>query len=132
MRKIVWACLLATLAISWPLYAQERISHGRFKGVTLYRPRGEVRQFVLLLSGDGGWNRGVVDMAQAVVDRGAMVAGINVPHLLANLEGDGDSCVFPDGDLENLSHYLQGYAKLPDYHPPLLVGYSSGARWLTR
>lgn len=127
MRTIAWACLLAVLAMSSPLHAQERISHGRFKDVTLYWPRGEVRQFVLFLSGDGGWNRGVVDMAQAMVDRGAMVAGINVPQLLANLEADGGSCVFPDGDLENLSHYLQGYAKLPDYHPPLLVGYSSGA-----
>src|SRR5207244_3007461 len=25
------------------------------------------------------------------------------------------------------SHYLQSYAKLPTYYPPILVGYSSGA-----
>jgi type IV secretory pathway VirJ component len=35
--------------------------------------------------------------------------------------------VSPDGDLENLSHYIQGYAKLPTYHTPVLAGYSSGA-----
>lgn len=32
-----------------------------------------------------------------------------------------------DGDLENLSHALQGCARLPAYFPPLLVGEGSGA-----
>ncbi len=40
---------------------------------------------------------------------------------------DGGSCVFPDGDLENLSHYVQAYYKLPTYFTPVLVGYSAGA-----
>jgi type IV secretory pathway VirJ component len=56
-----------------------------------------------------------------------MVVGIDTPRLFAALESDGSSCVFPDGDLENLSHYVQGYARLPTYHTPLMVGYSSGA-----
>ena len=32
------------LAVSTPLLAQEHLSHGRFKDVTLYRPAGEVKQ----------------------------------------------------------------------------------------
>ncbi len=35
--------------------------------------------------------------------------------------------MFPDGDLENLSHWVQAYYKLPTYFTPLLVGYSAGA-----
>jgi type IV secretory pathway VirJ component len=66
-------------------------------------------------------------MAKALVGEGALVAGIDVPQLLANLEKDQESCVAPDGDLENLSHYIQSYAGLPTYHEPILVGYSSGA-----
>lgn len=103
------------------------MSHGRFKDVTLYRPRGEATQFVLFLSGDNGWNGVVNDMAQMLADRGALVAGISVPQLFAQLEADASQCVFPDGDLENLSHFVQGYARLSTYHTPLLVGYSSGA-----
>jgi type IV secretory pathway VirJ component len=110
-----------------PLHAQERISHGRFKDVALYRPGGEPKQFVLFLSGDNGWDEPVTDMAQMLTDKGAMVAGISMPQLVASLEADGNQCVFPDGDLENLSHYLQGYARLSTYHTPLLIGYSSGA-----
>lgn len=109
------------------VHAQEKISHGRFTDVTLYHPQGEVSSVALFLSGDGGWNKGVIDMAEALVAEGTLVAGINLPQFLANLEKDSGSCVLPDGDLENLSHYLQGYAHLPTYYLPTLVGYSSGA-----
>jgi type IV secretory pathway VirJ component len=107
--------------------AQEHVSHGRFADVALYRPAADVKSFVLFLSGDGGWNQGVADMARALAGEGALVAGVDVPKFLASFRGDGTSCVNPDGDLENLSHYLQGYAQLPTYFAPMLVGYSSGA-----
>jgi len=109
------------------LWAQEKLSHGRFRDVSIYRPQGEVKQFVLFLSGDGGWNGEVAGIAAKLVERGAMVAGIDTPRLFAALEADGAGCVYPDGDLENLSHYVQGYARLPTYYTPLLAGYSSGA-----
>jgi type IV secretory pathway VirJ component len=119
--------LVALLAVSQPPVAQERLSHGRFRDVTVYRPQGQVKHVVLFLSGDNGWSEPVVGMARKLVDRGAMVAGIDTRQLVTALEADSASCVYPDGDLENLSHYLQGYARLPSYHTPLLVGYSSGA-----
>jgi type IV secretory pathway VirJ component len=120
--------LLAALLLAAPLVqAQEHVAHGRFADVALYRPAGETKSFVLFLSGDGGWNRGVDGMARALAGEGALVAGVDVPRFLASFAGDATSCVNPDGDLENLSHYLQGYAQLPTYFEPLLVGYSSGA-----
>jgi type IV secretory pathway VirJ component len=126
--KTTWIYTALAIALAaLPVHADETLSHGRFATVTLYRPAGDVKSVVLFLSGDGGWNQGVVDMAQALAHEGAMVAGIDVPKLLANLDKDSEACVSPDGDLENLSHYIQGYAKLPTYHTPVLAGYSSGA-----
>lgn len=125
-RRIhAWIWLAALLSL--PLAAQEKLAHGRFGDVTIYRPAGEVRQVVLFLSGDGGWTPEVSDIARQLVARGALVAGIDTPRLLAALQADRAACVYPDGDLENLSHYIQGYARLPTYHTPLLAGYSSGA-----
>jgi len=121
--RLLWIALLFVA----PLPAQEHLSHGRFKDVTLYRPVGEPKQFVLFLSGDNGWEGAVDVMARKLAAQGAMVAGIDVTQLFESLQKDGGACVFPDGDLENLSHYVQGYARLPTYHTPLLVGYSSGA-----
>lgn len=105
----------------------ERLSHGRFKDIAIYRPVGTPKSFVMFLSGDGGWSLGVVSMAKTLVAQGALVAGINTPKLIAEMEKDDGDCVYPDGDLENLSHFIQAYYKLPTYLAPVLVGYSSGA-----
>ncbi len=103
------------------------ISHGRFKDLLVYRPAGTPTSFALFLSGDEGWNSTADTMARLLVQRGAMVAAIDWAKLKANLEADGDQCVFPDGDLENLSHFTQAYFHLPTYLTPMLVGVSSGA-----
>jgi len=129
--RTIWLCAALAAALVGPAaHGEEKLSHGRFADVTIYRPAGPVKSVVLFLSGDGGWNKGVVDMAQALSNEGAMVAGIDVPQLLANLDKDGEACVSPDGDLENLSHYIQSYAGLPTYVTPTLVGYSSGATFV--
>jgi type IV secretory pathway VirJ component len=107
--------------------AAEKLSHGRFKHIQVFRPPGEVKHFVLLMSGDGGWGSKLATIANALVAEGTLVAGVDTAELFADLEKDGGSCVLPDGDLENLSHYIQAYYKVPTYFTPILIGYSAGA-----
>ncbi len=107
--------------------AAEHLSHGRFENVAIYAPVGTPTSFVLLLSGDGGWDAAASSLAGQLSRHGAMVAGIDLEKLTANLEADGSDCVFPDGDLENLSHFVQAYYHLPAYLTPFLVGYRAGA-----
>ena len=105
----------------------ETLSHGRFQNLAVYRPGGEVQRVVLFLSGEQGWNAELSRSAQLLASQGALVAGIDSHALFAELERDGGECVFPDGDLENLSHFLQAYYRLPSYEPAVLVGHGSGA-----
>ncbi len=105
----------------------ETFNYGRFGAVSIYRPAGEARDVVLFVSGDGGWNLGVVSMAQRLTTKGAIVAGIDIRHYLAALENAKERCVSPDVDFENLSHYLQAKLGIKSYLQPTLVGYSSGA-----
>ncbi|HKT74245.1 MAG TPA: AcvB/VirJ family lysyl-phosphatidylglycerol hydrolase [Steroidobacteraceae bacterium] len=107
--------------------APETLSHGRFKDVRVYRPRVPIKHFALLLSGDGGWSSKLGTLATALTREGTLVAGIDTSSLFDNLERDGGRCVSPDGDLENLSHYIQAYYKLPTYFTPVLIGHSAGA-----
>jgi type IV secretory pathway VirJ component len=104
--------------------AEEVIAHGRFAQVHLYRPAGAPRQFVLFLSGDKGWNGAVAKLAGLLVKHGAMVAGVDMPRFEAKLAPDETPQV---GDLENLAHYLQGYARLATFHTPLLAAAPSTA-----
>jgi type IV secretory pathway VirJ component len=105
----------------------KRLSHGRFQNLIVYLPTGTPTSVVLFLSGDEGWNAATDAMARPLQQQGAMVVGIDWIKLRANLEGDGDACLFPDGDLENLSHFVQAYFHSTNYLSPLLVGVSSSA-----
>ena len=111
----------------WTAVPEQTLSHGRFENLTVYAPDTPPRGFVLLLSGADGWTPGMTDTARQFVRQGALVAGIDTRQLAANLEADGSDCVFPDGDLENLSHFVQAYYRLPAYLPPILAGKASGA-----
>lgn len=111
----------------WTPVTEQLLSHGRFANFTVYVPHGSPQGFVLLLSNSDGWTPAMTAMAQRIAAQGAMVAGIDTAKLNAALATDGGQCVYPDGDLENLSRFVQAYFRLPTYITPILAGYSAGA-----
>lgn len=92
-----------------------------------YRPAGPIRGVAIFLSGDGGWNLGVVDMAKALAGQGIAVAGLSTPAFQKKLEADGQKCVNPNFVLQALAQDYEHRLGLPRYAKPILVGYSSGA-----
>jgi type IV secretory pathway VirJ component len=102
------------------------LSHGRFKDLAVYSPPAQASSFVLFLSGDQGWDKRAEGFAQQLTQQGAMVVGIDLPKFKAVLEADGAECVFPDGDLENLSHFVQAYFHNSGYLAPFMVGLDAG------
>lgn len=96
--------------------------------VTLYGNTANPAAFILFLSGDGDWNRSVSDMATAIAQDGqTLVVGIGLIKYYKKLQATTEKCLYPAGDLENLSEFVQKELKIPVYHKPVLVGYSSGA-----
>lgn len=106
---------------------QEQLHFGRFGDVAVYRTTPHPARVVLFVSGDGGWNLGVVDMARMIAQQNALVIGIDITHYLQALESASDKCSYPAADFEALSQYAQQELGFPDYRQPVLVGYSSGA-----
>ncbi len=105
----------------------ETLTFGTLGTVHVYRTSPQPKNVVIFLSGDGGWNLGVIDMARALLDFDTLVVGVDVAHYLKQLESAKSSCSYPPGDLEALSQYLQKKYGYKDYVQPILVGYSSGA-----
>jgi type IV secretory pathway VirJ component len=105
----------------------EPIRFERFGSIPIYREAAHPSEVVLFVSGDGGWNEGVVEMAQELSAMGAVVAGIDIRGYLRSLASSKEKCVYPAADFEALSQYLQKKLDLPAYTPPVLCGYSSGA-----
>ncbi|HYL71765.1 MAG TPA: AcvB/VirJ family lysyl-phosphatidylglycerol hydrolase [Candidatus Dormibacteraeota bacterium] len=104
---------------------------GRFGKVTVYIPEGQPASVALFLSGDGGWELGVVNMAHALAALGAVVIGVDIRQYFASLhraaQRPGAPCQMIAADFEALSHQVQKEIGMSDYHVPVLVGYSSGA-----
>lgn len=75
---------------------------GLFGQVKIYKPAAEPKQVILFISGDGGWNLGVVDMAIAFTGMNAMVVGIDITRYYKNLQKTVSECYYPASDFENL------------------------------
>jgi type IV secretory pathway VirJ component len=114
-----------------PTEGETHLPAGRFGKVTVYIPEGTPTSVAIFMSGDGGWNLGVISMAKALVDMGAVVIGVDIRQYLGALgkaaQRENAPCQLIAGDFENLSHQIQKEIGMFVYHVPVLVGYSSGA-----
>lgn len=124
-----WFVVTLVLGISpgLALAAEDVVNVPPFGRVTFYQSRPTPSNLVLFVSGDGGWNLGVVDMARALAEGDALVAGIDITRYLKTLSEGSGACAYPASDFETLSKVIQKNKGFPSYVRPVLVGYSSGA-----
>ena len=108
-------------------FSVDTLKYGNFGKVTIYKPNTNPNSVVLFVSGDGGWNAGVVEMTQKLVEQGALVAGIDIKLYFKRMNATSSKCYYPAGDFEKISLMLQKKYKLAQYNKPILIGYSSGA-----
>lgn len=127
MTNLARAFVVALL-LSCPLArAAETVEYPGLGSVRLERPDGTPSQVVIFLSGDGGWNEGVVGMARHLTRQGALVAGVDVTRIQRLADASQGRCLNVAGILEGLAHYVEQHAGLAQYLRPTLVGYSTGA-----
>lgn len=119
--------LLALLLVPGLQAKEEQAHFGRFGTVNLYYQSERPTRVVLFVSGDGGWNLGVVDMARQLAALDALVVGVNIRTYMKALAASTERCLYPASDFEALSKFVQKKLNYPSYATPVLVGYSSGA-----
>jgi type IV secretory pathway VirJ component len=125
MRKLFFTLALCCPAVA--LHAAESsLEFGRFGAVAVYRPE-KIESVVIFISGDGGWNLGVVDMARMLRNHGALVLGVDIVKYFKAMRATKDDCWYPAADFEALSQYAQKDLGLPEYIRPVIGGFSSGA-----
>ncbi|TDQ80191.1 AcvB/VirJ family lysyl-phosphatidylglycerol hydrolase [Sphingobacterium yanglingense] len=134
LRKTTLLTLLYLLFVIYGVSAQEFIQDHRFGKLTIYSPERfpnkEAKSLVLFISGDGGWEYGVVNMARAIAKQGALVVGIDAKSYRSYLGHQTKGCLYPAADFEQLSLFLQRKYNFSIYQKPLLIGYSYGATFV--
>ena len=122
-----------TVGASTPVAASHQgltegqLTFGASGPVKIYRASAEPERFVIFISGDGGWNEGVVDMARQLAGMDATVVGVDIRHYLRAAQAGKGATLYPAGDFSGLAQAVQKSLGFRRYHRPVLVGYSSGA-----
>jgi len=129
MRKFFY-CFLLLFQIPILIAKEESLTFEPFGKITLYYESPQPANVALFISGDGGWNLGVVEMAHELASLNALVVGIDINLFIKQLEASTGKCLYPAADFEALSKFVQMKLNYPSYRAPVLVGYSSGATLL--
>lgn len=107
---------------------QRKLFYPEVGTINLYGNDTNPAHVALFLSGDGGWDQVATNLATALAQDGqTLVAGIDLVKYYKKLHEVSGKCLYPAGDMENLSEFIQRELQLNDYRKPVLMGYSAGA-----
>jgi type IV secretory pathway VirJ component len=98
-----------------------------FGKVYLYNRSHIPQNVIILISGDAGWRSGVIGFSQSFSDMNSLVIGVDVLEYFKNLRQRTEECYTVASDFIQLAAEIEKKYDFPDYRPPVLMGYSSGA-----
>lgn len=124
--SLLFTLLFALSSFTYALTI-DSLNYGIFGKIIVYHPVKPPASVVLFVSGDGGWNNGVISMAKDIASQGALVLGIDAKTYKNGLARSKAECYYPAADFERLSLMIQKKYKFTTYAKPILVGYSYGA-----
>jgi type IV secretory pathway VirJ component len=104
------------------------VAGGRYGDVTVTKPVGEMRGFVVLFSEASGWAASDQQAADALAHNGALVVGVDTLRYAAKLAaGKHESCHNLYSDAEDIGHQLERQVQSSRYFSPIMAGTGEGA-----
>lgn len=98
MKKIfIFLFFSLLVSESKAMIATDTIKYGNFGKIIIYRTSIAPNALVLFISGDGGWGMGVSKMSAKLVERGAMVAAIDIRYYFNNLKNSMENVIILPG-----------------------------------
>ncbi len=109
------------------LFPEDSIDVAPFGKVFLYDQTRTPSNVIIMISGDAGWKYGVPEFAESFSDMNTLVIGVDILRYFNMLRHRPDSCYDIAADFVQLSTEVEKRYNFPDFVPPVLMGYSSGA-----
>ncbi|MFC0576793.1 virulence factor family protein [Paraburkholderia solisilvae] len=104
------------------------VAGGRYGDVTVTKPAGEMRGFVVLFSEAGGWAASDQQAADALAHDGAFVVGVDTSRYAARLAtATRENCHKLYSDAEEIGHQLERQVQSSRYFSPIMAGTGEGA-----
>jgi type IV secretory pathway VirJ component len=130
MKKVIFLTvffLSAVLARGSSGMPGDSLSFSAFGKVYIYNRSGTPQNVVIMISGDGGWKFGVIGFSETFSDMNSLVIGVDILKYFKNLRLRTDDCYNVAADFVQLATEVEKHFDFPEYKPPVLMGYSSGA-----
>lgn len=135
-RVLLSAIFMGALAAA-PVQAQtqtqtagESFDTGLIPSPRIFKPTGNVKASIFLLSDADGWNDREDQLAKGLTAKGALVIGIDLPSYIASLGKDEDDCIYMISDIESLSQQVQRSLANGSYSTPVIAGIGAGGAYV--
>ncbi len=131
VRAASAALLMSASAIAFAPGAHagtpEHVAGGRYGDVTVTKPAGDMRGFVVLFSEANGWAPSDQQAADALARHGALVVGVDTARYAAKLAtATRENCHKLYGDAEAIGHQLERQVESNRYYSPIVAGTGEG------
>jgi type IV secretory pathway VirJ component len=98
-----------------------------FGKIYIYNRTTTPQNVIIMISGDAGWRSGVIGFAQTFSEMNTLVIGVDILRYFKDLRQRTDDCYNVAADFVQLATEVEKKYDFPDYKPPVIMGYSSGA-----
>lgn len=128
LKRLTGALLTAAVLLPTQAPAQDaqKYETGMIPSDHILLPDGDITSTIFLVSGANGWDDNTQKEADALLEKGAAVVGIDFPEYIKSLEADEDDCVYMISDIEQLAQEIQRKAGVSNYSLPILAGAGDG------
>jgi len=130
MKKSAFLSLLITvvsLSQSAAAITRDSINIPSFGKVYIFNRTTTARYVVIMISGNEGWRQRMTDFSLTFSDMNSLVLGVDLQEYFKRLKQRSEDCLNLSADFVQLATDLEKKYDFPDYLPPLLMGYSTGA-----
>ncbi len=98
-----------------------------FGVIYIYNRTTTPQNVIIMISGDGGWKSGVIGFSQTFSEMNSLVIGVDILRYYKDLRQRSEECYNVAADFVQLATEVEKKYDFPDYKPPVIMGYSSGA-----
>jgi type IV secretory pathway VirJ component len=126
--KLIFTSLFFTLfCISGSSSSIDSVNVSVFGKVYIYNRTNTPQNVIIMISGDGGWRSGVIGFSETFSEMNSLVIGVDILRYFKELRQRTDECYNVAADFVQLATFVEKKYDFPDYKPPVIMGYSSGA-----
>lgn len=102
--------------------AVDSTKFGMFGEIYCFRPLAETKYVTLMVCSQATSNKDARTLAIRGAENGVCVVLLSGQRYVTALQKSKDACLYPAGDFEMVSKFIQQYEKIPTYLVPTLLG----------